>query len=394
MINTAMQALGDEPSAIRELFAYGLARKAEIGADKVFDFSIGNPSVPAPDRIGELLAQAAQLPPEQVHGYTPAAGAPSTRAAIADSLNRRFGQNYTANNLYLTCGAAASISITLKALIEEGDEVVVVAPYFPEYAVWIQAHGAKVVEVPARSDDFQLDVPALQRAITNRTKAVIINTPNNPVGVVYTPEILSELASMLKQESAKRGAGDPIFLLSDEPYRELSFGPVLPSWVPGIYDNTIVCYSWSKSLSLPGERIGYILVPDSVTEHERVYAAVNGAGRALGFVCAPALFQYVIEHAADLVVNTAPYERNRALIMDVMDQAGFEYVNPDGAFYIWMRSPIADAQAFSNRAKAHELLIVPSDSFGVTGWVRLGYCVAPEVITGSAEAFKALAAEF
>lgn len=392
MINTSMQALGDEPSAIRELFAHGLARKAEIGPENVFDFSIGNPSVPTPDAVSELIVEAAQLPPELVHGYTPAAGAQSTRAAIAESLNRRFGQSYTAANLYMTCGAAASISITLKALVKEGDEVIVVVPYFPEYAVWARAHGAEVVEVPARANDFQLDVPAILDAITPKTKALLINSPNNPVGVVYTQAVLDDLARGLQEKSDE--VGHPIFLISDEPYRELAYGPESPAWVPDVYANTIVCYSWSKSLSLPGERIGYILVPGSVQDWHRVYAAVNGAGRALGFVCAPAIFQYVLERCPDLVVDCTPYKQNRELLMQVMDQAGFDYVNPDGAFYLWVRSPDPDARAFSDRARDYELLVVPSDSFGVSGWVRLSYCVAPEVIQGSAPAFKALAEEY
>ena len=391
MINTAMQALGDEPSAIRELFAYGLARKAEIGADKVFDFSLGNPSVPTPPEVAELIEQALALPSQQVHGYTPAAGLPSTRNAIAQSLNRRFDQSYTADNLYLTCGAAASISISLKAILEPDDEVIVIAPFFPEYAVWVQAHGGTLVSVPARTEDFMPDLAAIKQAITAHTKAVIINSPNNPVGVIYPASVLQDLAQVLQQASEEYGR--PIFLISDEPYRELAYGAVQPSWVPAIYDNTLVCYSWSKSLSIPGERIGYILVPDSVTESRRVYAAVNGAGRALGFVCAPALFQYVVERYPDLVADRSAYERNRQLLTQLMDEAGFDYINPDGAFYLWVRSPRPNAQEVSTLALEHELLIVPSDSFGVTGWLRLGYCVDEATIVNSADAFKALRAQ-
>lgn len=392
MLNEHMQALGDEPSAIRELFAYGQARKAEIGANKVFDFSIGNPSVPTPDRVTELLLEGAQQPSAKIHAYTPAPGNASTRTAIADSLNRRFDTSYGPESLYLTCGAAASISISLKAVIEEGDEVVVITPYFPEYAVWVRVHGAMLVEVPARQQDFQPDIEALEAAINEHTKAVIINTPNNPVGVIYTPEALNQLANLLRTKSTEYGR--PIFLLSDEPYRELAFGPVAPAWVPAVYEYTIVCYSWSKSLSLPGERIGYILVPDTMPEAGRVMAAVAGAGRALGFVCAPALFQYMIERCPDLVVDKQAYIDNRVRICKVMDEAGLEYINPDGAFYLWVRALEPDAKAFSERAKAHELLLVPSDSFGVQGWVRLGYCVSPETIEGSLDAFQALRAEY
>ena len=392
MINTYMQALGDEPSAIRELFAYGLQRKEQIGADNVFDFSLGNPSIPAPQKVSDLLCEMAQLPPQQVHGYTPAAGLPSVRQAIADSLNRRFGEDYTAGNLYLTCGAAASLSITLKALLEPGDEVIVIAPFFPEYSVWVECHGGTLVPVQARPDDFQIDVDAVAQAITPHTKAIILNSPNNPVGVVYTRPVLEELAAMLRARTEQTAR--PIFLISDEPYRELVYGSVEPAWIPDIYSNTIVYYSWSKSLSLPGERIGYVLVPGSVDGFERVYAAVNGAGRALGFVCAPVMFQRIIERCADEAVNIAAYEANRKALCAVMDQAGFDYIAPDGAFYLWVRSPESDAQAFSDRAKEHELLVVPSDSFGVGGWIRLGYCVDEQVIARSAEPFKALAAEY
>lgn len=392
MLNELMHDYGAEPSAIREQYLYGLARKAEIGENNVFDFSIGNPSVPMPAQITEALLEGAQLPSEQIHSYTPAQGTPAARQAVADVLNQRYNQNYTADNFYLTCGAAAAISISLKAIIQPDDEVIVNTPYFPEYAVWIKSHGAQQVNVPARVPDFQLDVPAIEAAITKHTKAVIINTPNNPVGVIYTPEILAQLADVLRAKSAEFGR--PIFLLSDEPYRELAYGPVAPAWIPSIYEYTLVCYSWSKAWSLPGERIGYVLVPNTMPQAERVMYAIGGAGRALGFVNAPSLFQYMVSKCAGVPADIETYQTNRKLICEVMDEAGLEYVAPDGAFYLWVKSLEEDEAAFAERAKAHEVLLVPSDSFGVSGWVRFGYCVAPEVITGALPALKALVAEY
>ena len=392
MYNEVMHAMGVEPSVIRELFAYGVARKAEIGADKVYDFSIGNPSVPAPASVGHALEELAQLPPAQVHAYTQSAGDPAVRQAVADNLNERFETNYGAANLYMTCGAAASLSISLKAVLEGAEEVIVVAPFFPEYRTWIETHGATLVAVPARESDFQIDLDAMEAAITPRTKAVIINSPNNPVGVVYSRENLEGLAALLNAKSVEYGTS--IFLISDEPYRELVYGGVEVPWVPSIYDNTLVCYSWSKSLSLPGERVGYILVPPSVVDWENVFFAVSGAGRALGFVCAPALFQQVIARCIGEPADIAAYERNRELLTSMLDELGYEYIQPQGAFYLWMKSLDPSAKAFSEQAKKHELLIVASDSFGVEGWARLGYCIAPETIMNSRDAFAALKADY
>ena len=392
MINEQMLKLGQEPSSIRELFAYGLERKAQIGEDKVFDFSLGNPSVPAPDAVSRAIGDLASLPPATVHGYTPAQGAPAPRAAIAANLNERFGTSYNLNDLYLTCGAAASLNICLKALVCPGDEVVVVAPFFPEYRVWIEGNGAKLIMVPARESDFQIDVPALAAALNDNTKAVIINTPNNPVGVVYTSQTLRELAGALSDASEK--FGHPIYLMSDEPYRELVYGDNVVTWVPSVYQNTIVCYSWSKSLSMPGERIGYILVPPELEGAREVYVAICGAGRALGFVCAPALFQKVIERCVGEPADVDAYVRNRQLLTSMLDELGYEYIEPQGAFYLWVKALEPDAAAFAEKAKSFELLLVPSDSFGVGGWVRLGYCVSDKVITGSYDAFKALRAQY
>ena len=392
MYNEDMYAMGREPSVIRELFAYGVARKAEIGEDAVFDFSIGNPNVPAPASVAQAIEELSRMPAEQVHAYTQSAGDPRTRQAVADNLNRRFGTNYAGANIYMTCGAAASLSISLKAVLEGGEEVVVIAPFFPEYRTWAEAHGATLVAVPARTSDFQIDVEALAQAVTPRTKAVVINSPNNPVGVVYSRENLEEAAAVLNAKQEEYGT--TIFLVSDDPYRELVYDGAEAPWVPDLYANTIVCYSWSKSLSLPGERVGYILVPDTMPAWEDVFFAVAGAGRALGFVCAPALFQQVIARCIDEPSDLAAYEHNRELLTSMLDDLGFDYIQPQGAFYVWMRSLEPDAKAFSERAKDHELLIVASDSFGVEGWVRLGYCISPETIVNSRSAFVALKAEY
>lgn len=390
MINERMLALGNEPSAIRELFAYGLARKAEIGADKVFDFSLGNPSVPAPEAVKQAISDALDEPACQLHGYTPAQGTPAVRQAIADSIQKRFGASASADRIYMTAGAAAGLAIALAAITRPGDEVIVLTPYFPEYKVFIESAGCTCVEVPARQPDFQPDVPAIAAAITPRTSAVIIDSPNNPTGAVYGCEVLGKLAAALQQREQELGTR--IYLISDEPYREITYGAEVP-WVPSIYPRTIVCYSYSKSLSLPGERIGWLFAADQMgaEESSEVYAAICGAGRALGFVCAPALFQRVIERCVDVPSDVAAYAANRQLLTEGLSRLGYEYVEPEGAFYLWVRALEPDAEAFAERAKAHELLLVPSDSFGVTGWVRIGYCVDSDVIRSSMPAFEALA---
>ncbi len=391
MYNETMYECGNAPSAIRELFAYGMERKAQIGEDKVFDFSIGNPSVPAPDSVAETIRELADMAPAQLHAYSAAQGLESTRAAIAENLNKRFGTHYTADNLYLTMGAAACLSACFTALIEPGDEIIVIAPYFPEYRIWIEFAGGVCVEVPAREDNFQIDLDALEQAITEKTKAVVINTPNNPVGTVYTRETLEGLADVLVQ--AEQKFDHDIYLISDEPYRELTYGVEVP-WVPAIYPNTLVCYSWSKSLSLPGDRIGYVLVPNEVHDSREVYLAVCGAGRSLGYICAPVFFQRVIERCVDEPTNVEAYAVNREILTHALDELGYEYIEPDGAFYLWIKALEPDAQAFSNKAKEHELLLVPSDSFGVGGWVRAGYCIDKSTIEHSIPAFAALKADY
>ncbi|WP_165172903.1 pyridoxal phosphate-dependent aminotransferase [Adlercreutzia sp. ZJ242] len=387
MINERMFDLGDEPSAIRELFSYGLGRKAEIGAENVFDYSIGNPSVPAPAKVRDTILGLMDEDPVALHGYTPASGDPKVKQVVADHIRASYGVPATPGNIYLTAGAAAGIAITLTAITNPGDEVIVISPFFPEYSTWIGTCGCTRVEVPALVPSFQMDVPAIEAAITAKTSAVIINSPNNPVGAVYTRENLEALAAMLTRKESE--LGHPIYLISDEPYREITYGKEVP-YVPCAYPRTIVCYSYSKSLSLPGERIGYIYVSDYMDDAKRVSVAIAGAGRALGYICAPVLLQRVIAACIAEPSDVEAYATNRRILTEGLSALGYEYVEPDGAFYLWVKALEDDAQAFSDRAKQFELLLVPSDSFGCPGWVRLSYCIARDTIERSMPAFKQL----
>lgn len=389
MINQTMYQRGAESSVIREIFTYACERKEQIGAQNVFDFSLGNPSVPAPAAVRDSIERSlAQLTSEQLHGYTPAPGLPATRAAVASSLNRRFGTTYAAKDVFMTVGAAASVSCSLHALVNPGEEVIVIAPFFPEYRVWIENAGAVCREVLADQETFQIDVAAVRDAITPNTAAVIIDSPNNPTGAVYTRENLEALAMVLSQANGARE--QPIFLISDEPYREVVYGAEVP-WVPSIYEHTVVCYSYSKSLSLPGERVGWILVPNTMSLADQIMPAVAGAARCLGFVCAPALFQRVVTDCVDEPADVEAYARNRETLTHALTEYGYTYVEPDGAFYLWVRALEDDAEAFCERARTFELLPVPSNSFGVPGWIRIGYCVSHETIERSLPAWKALA---
>ncbi|MBR2836435.1 MAG: pyridoxal phosphate-dependent aminotransferase [Coriobacteriales bacterium] len=387
MINEKMFALGDEPSAIRVLFAYGLKRKAEIGADRVFDYSIGNPSVPAPPQVAEVAKRLLDSDPVALHGYTPSAGAPDVREAVASHISRRYDVSASASNVYLTHGAAAALAISIAAITVPDDEVIVISPYFPEYKTWIDQFQCTIVEVPAAQPSFQPDIEALAQAIGPKTSAVIINSPNNPVGAVYTKKSLDDLAALLTKKEEELGR--QIYLISDEPYRLISYGAEIP-WVPCIYPRTIVCNSFSKSLSLPGERIGYIYVADQMDNDAETSLAIAGAGRALGYICASVLFQRILKECIDLPSDVESYRENRKLLTEGLGALGYEYVEPDGAFYLWVKALEPDAKAFSERAKQFELLLVPSDSFGVTGWVRLSYCIAKDTIVNSMPAFKAL----
>lgn len=392
MINEKMFALGDAPNKIREIYAYGLERKAQIGEENVFDLSIGNPSVPSPAQIDETIARIAAQSDGTIHKYTPSPGLDWVRQAVADNLNARFGTRYDSGNLYLTSGASSAIAICCKAIALPGEEVIVNTPYFPEYRTWTENAGAVCREVPTRADDFQLDIDALAAAITPKTAAVIVNSPNNPVGAVYTPDNLRALADLLRARSGEYG--HVIYLISDEPYRELVYGDAQVSWMPSLYDATLVCYSWSKSFSLPGERIGYVLVPDNMPDFEHVYKAVCGGGRTLGYICDSTLFQTVIAKCVDAPVDAEPYARNRTLLTEGLDRIGYTYVEPDGAFYLWIKALEDDAEAFCERAKKYELLLVPSTCFSATGWVRAGYCASEQTIRGSLGAFQALFDEY
>lgn len=391
MYNPQTTRLGEEKSAIRDLFDYGNKRKREIGEENVFDFSLGNPSVPAPSCVCEEIERLiATVPAENLHGYTTAAGSAETREAVAAYISRTFGIPMPRNLVYITCGASASLTVTLHALLCGGEEVVVIAPYFPEYRVFIEGAGGKTVVCPT-DETFHLDIAALDRAIGARTKAVILNSPNNPSGAVYGEEELIALSRLLRRKSEERG--EPVFLLSDEPYRELSYGAEVP-YAMNYYENTAVLYSFSKSLSLAGERIGYIAVSPRCADAQRFYASICGAGRRLGFVCAPSLFQRVIAKCVGQSTDVGEYRKNRDLLYGALKEMGYECAKPEGAFYLFVKAPEADAKAFCERAKRHELLLVPSDSFGIEGYVRISYCVSRSVIERSLPAFRALIEEY
>ena len=321
MLNQRATELGSAPNKIRELFAYGLKRKAEIGEENVFDFSIGNPSVPAPDAVAESIAELIKEPPCALHGYTPSPGAAGPRQAVADNISRRFGIDATADQVYLTAGAAAGLAISIYAITNPGDEIMVISPYFPEYAVWAETAGCTTIEVPAHEPDFQMDIDAIDAAFTPKTAGIIINSPNNPVGAVYTRENLEALAALLSRKEEEYG--HPIYLISDEPYREITYGAEVP-YVPTLYKRTIVCYSYSKSLSLPGERIGYIYVSNLMDNAKEVYTAVSGAGRALGFICTAVLFQRVMEKCVNEPSDVEAYRANRELLTKGLSELGYE----------------------------------------------------------------------
>lgn len=384
-----MYDLGSRSSKIREIYEYGLKRKAEIGEDNVFDFSIGNPSVPAPNQVTATLTDLIQnIPPAKLHAYTSSPGNLAVRKRIAEYIEKTFAVTCTPNHLYITCGAAASLAITLHALLRPGDEVLTFAPYFPEYKVFVETTGALFQTVPCSPSGLQPDPAALEKAINAETKVLIINSPNNPTGAVYREDLLKQVAGVLSRKSKEYGR--PIFILSDEPYRELVYDVEVP-YIPRLYQNTIINYSFSKSLSLAGERIGYIFVPPEADFAGQIMPAVSGAARSLGYVCAPSIFQYVIEKCIGSHSDLKVYRRNRDFLYKELTGMGFEAVYPDGAFYLFLKAPIADAVAFCEKARDFELLLVPSDSFGVTGYVRISYCVAFKTIEKSLAAFQKLA---
>ena len=393
MVSQAMKNLGTARSVIRELFEYGNQRAAVVGRENVYDFSLGNPSVAPPPVVNETAIRLLQEPNSPIHAYTSAPGDYAARQRFAGSLNRRFQGNYKPEQLYLTVGAAASLCCCFHALSCPGDEIIVFAPYFPEYSVFIAGAGAKMVVIPPEMEHFQIDFDAFEQALTPNTKGVVINSPNNPSGVVCSLETLQKLAGILKEKAAQYG--HPIYLISDEPYREIVFSGFQVPWVPHLYEDTIVCYSYSKSLSLPGERLGYVLVPDQVTDSADVYAAIAGAGRCLGYVNAPSLFQQVTSLCCEETSDLAFYERNANILVPALREMGYHVPQPGGAFYLFPRSLEPDDLAFSERAKKDfDLLLVPGTGFGAPGHVRLAFCVDTGMIERSLPKFKALAESY
>ncbi len=395
MVNQICHQLGTAPSIIRELFAYGLQQAAVVGKENVFDYSLGNPSIPAPKSVNRAICDIlADTDSIQIHGYSMAAGFAGARQAIANNLNKRFGLDVQASELFLTCGAAPALLSVIKALTVDADsEIMAVAPFFPEYRPFVESNGAKLVVVPADTTAFQIDMAALEARITSHTQAIIINSPNNPSGVVYTRQTLQALAGILNAKSAQYG--HPIYIIADEPYRELVYGNVEVPFIPTIYPDTIVCYSYSKSLSLPGERIGYVYVPDFAADSAAVYAAVAGAARSMGHVCPPTLMQLVIERCADEMPDLAAYDANRTLLYNALTEMGYSCAKPDGAFYLFVKAPNGDAVAFSQKAKwEHNLLVVPGEGFDCPGYLRLSYCVSGDMIRRSLPAFQAMIDSF
>ncbi len=385
--------MGSKRSIIREIFEYSKIRSQQIGAENVFDFSLGNPSVQPPkeinDTIHSLLSNENSM---LLHGYTSAQGDLFVRKTVAKHINGRHGVCLTEDNIYMTCGAASSLTISLKALMNEGDECIVFAPFFAEYKVFIENAGGNVVVSMPNEKNFQVDLADFESRITEKTKAVIVNSPNNPSGVVYTEQTIKGICDILNKKAKEMG--NDIYLIADEPYRELVYDNIFVPYLMNYYDNTIVCYSYSKSLSLPGERIGYIAVNPKMNASKEVYAAICGAGRMLGYVCAPSLFQQVIKACIDCKVNVNGYKENRDLLYDNLTAFGYECIKPEGAFYLFVKTLEPDAYAFFEKAKKHELLVVPCDDFGVSGYVRIAYCVDKDRIERALPHFKALAKEY
>lgn len=388
-----MYELGAHSSVIREIFEYAKKRAAVVGKENIYDFSLGNPNIPAPKIVDETIKKLIDtMPSSALHGYTSAVGDDGVRQAIADYLNKTHDTSFRKENFYMTAGAAASLTITLHALAEEGDEVILLAPFFPEYKVFAEGAGMKVNIVFSDENTLQPDYEAIEKAVNEHTKAIIVNSPNNPSGVVLNEDEIKKLASLLGKKEEEYGK--PIFLIADEPYRELAYGGAEVPYITKYYRNTVVCYSFSKCLSLPGERIGYILVPDEAENSRELFTAVCGAGRMLGFVCAPSMYQFVIKECIGQTADLSAYEKNRDLLVSTVTRLGFSCAKPDGAFYLFMKSPEPNAAAFCERAKKYELLFVPSDSFGFPGYVRIAYCVSHEMIEKSIPAFEKLANEY
>lgn len=393
MVSEKMLALGTTRSCIRELFEYGLRQAAVVGKENVYDFSIGNPSVPAPKEVNQALIDiVTQEDSVEIHGYTPAAGYMGVREAVADDLNQRYGTKIRPQNLFFTCGAAPALVSVVRALAVDSAEFVTVAPHFVEYRPFVECNGGKLVVVPADTEHFQIPFPQLEARLTSHTQAVIINSPNNPSGVIYTQETLRKLADLLEKKAGEYG--HPIYIIADEPYRELVYDGNEVPFIPTLYRNTIVCYSYSKSLSLPGERIGYICVPDEAENSDQVFAAIAGAARAIGHVCPPSLLQRVVARCARLRPDIQAYDRNRTTLYEALTSYGYQCANANGAFYLFVKAPGGRSKAFSERAKAKNLLVVPGDDFGCPEFFRISTCVSHDMILQSLPVFQELAKEF
>ena len=393
MIADKMVNLVKNSSAIRAMFEEGKIMAAKYGAENVYDFSLGNPNVPAPAEVKKAVFEELEKEdPVVLHGYMNNSGYEDVRAAIADSINRKFQTSFGEKNIIMTVGAAGGLNVILKTLLNPGDEVIVIAPYFGEYNSYVSNYDGKIVVVSPNTETFQPNLEELEQKITARTKAVIINSPNNPTGVVYSEDTIKKMADILR--SREKELGTDIYLISDEPYRELVYDGIEVPYLTKYYENAIIGYSYSKSLSLPGERIGYLVIPDEVSDAEDVIAAANVATRILGYVNAPSLMQKVVAKCLDAKVDVPFYNRNREALYNGLRELGFECIKPEGAFYLFVKSPVEDEKVFCAAAKKYHILIVPGSSFACPGYVRIAYCVSYETIMNSMPGFKALAEEF
>ena len=393
MISEKMKPYVKNNSAIRMMFEEGNRLRAKYGADKVFDFSLGNPSVPAPDSVREAIIELVNTTdPTVLHGYMSNAGFEDVRQTIAESLNRRFDTKFSAKNLIMTVGAASGLNVILKTILNPGEEVIVFAPYFLEYGAYVRNYDGVLVEISPDTTTFQPNLAEFEQKITPKTKAVIVNTPHNPTGVVYSEETIRKLSAIL--EAKQKEFGTVIYLISDEPYRELAYDGVEVPYLTKYYNNTVVGYSYSKSLSLPGERIGYLVIPDEADGSEELISAATIANRTLGCVNAPSLIQKVVAKCVDAKTDLVAYDKNRQALYNGLKECGFECIKPQGAFYLFVKSPVEDEKAFCEAGKKYNILMVPGSSFACPGYVRLAYCVSYETIVNSLPEFKKLAAEY